>query len=94
MNATVIVQYKNRLEICCIPLKKILLRTHEEYATEAFKKFDKDGAGFISALDFQDIMLSIKSHLLTKDVRDNLIAVSIMRTNLAKKQLNFHYFLS
>lgn len=43
---------------------------------EAFKKFDKDGQGFISALDFQDIMLSIKSHLLTKDVRDNLVAVS------------------
>lgn len=54
----------------------VLQDFHEEYATEAFKKFDKDGQGFISALDFQDIMLSIKSHLLTKDVRDNLVAVS------------------
>lgn len=53
---------------------------HEEYATEAFKKFDKDGAGFISALDFKDIMFSIKSHLLTKDIKDNLVAVSTFRT--------------
>lgn len=43
---------------------------------EAFRKSDKDGSGFISALDFQDIMVSIKSHLLTKDVKANLVAVS------------------
>lgn len=49
---------------------------HEEYAVEAFRRFDKEGSGFISALDFQDIMISIKSHLLTKEVRANLVAVS------------------
>ncbi|XP_065334987.1 calcium-binding mitochondrial carrier protein Aralar1 isoform X3 [Cloeon dipterum] len=49
---------------------------HEEYAVEAFRRFDKDGTGFISALDFQDIMLSIKSHLLTKEVRANLVAAA------------------
>ncbi|XP_050463119.1 calcium-binding mitochondrial carrier protein Aralar1 isoform X2 [Cataglyphis hispanica] len=65
---------------------------HEEYATEAFKKFDKDGAGFISALDFQDIMLSIKSHLLTKDVRDNLIAaVSVGQSG---RKVSFPYFMA
>jgi len=43
---------------------------------EAFRRFDKDGSGFISALDFQDIMVSIKSHLLTKEVKANLVGVS------------------
>ena len=62
---------------------------HEEYAVEAFKKFDKDGQGFISALDFQDIMLSIKSHLLTKDVRDNLVAAA--STGQGGRKVSFPY---
>ncbi|XP_036140109.1 calcium-binding mitochondrial carrier protein Aralar1 isoform X4 [Monomorium pharaonis] len=65
---------------------------HEEYATEAFKKFDKDGAGFISALDFQDIMLSIKSHLLTKDVKDNLIAA--VGAGQSGRKVSFPYFMA
>lgn len=48
---------------------------HEEYAKIAFKKYDPEGTGFISALDFNDIILSVKSHLLTPDVKANLIAV-------------------
>ncbi|XP_011704085.1 PREDICTED: calcium-binding mitochondrial carrier protein Aralar1 isoform X3 [Wasmannia auropunctata] len=65
---------------------------HEEYATEAFKKFDKDGAGFISALDFQDIMLSIKSHLLTRDVKDNLIAA--VGAGQSGRKVSFPYFMA
>ncbi|XP_076631815.1 calcium-binding mitochondrial carrier protein Aralar1 isoform X5 [Colletes latitarsis] len=65
---------------------------HEEYATEAFKKFDKDGQGFISALDFQDIMLSIKSHLLTKDVKDNLVAAA--STGQTGRKVSFPYFMA
>ncbi|XP_012229804.1 calcium-binding mitochondrial carrier protein Aralar1 isoform X4 [Linepithema humile] len=65
---------------------------HEEYATEAFKKFDKDSAGFISALDFQDIMISIKSHLLTKDVRDNLIAA--VGAGQSGRKVSFPYFMA
>ncbi|XP_076652552.1 calcium-binding mitochondrial carrier protein Aralar1 isoform X4 [Halictus rubicundus] len=65
---------------------------HEEYATEAFKKFDKEGQGFISALDFQDIMLSIKSHLLTPNVRDNLVpAASIGQSG---RKVSFPYFMA
>lgn len=48
---------------------------HEEYAIEGFRKADKDGTGFISVLEFQDIMLSIKSHLLTKQVQTHLVEV-------------------
>ncbi|KAL0128856.1 hypothetical protein PUN28_003910 [Cardiocondyla obscurior] len=65
---------------------------HEEYATEAFKKFDKDSAGFISALDFQDIMLNIKSHLLTKDVKDNLIAA--VGVGQSGRKVSFPYFMA
>lgn len=48
---------------------------HEEYAIEGFRRADKEGTGFISILDFQEIMISIKSHLLTKQVQSHLIEV-------------------
>lgn len=65
---------------------------HEEYATEAFKKFDKEGQGFISAMDFQDIMLSIKSHLLTPNVRDNLVAAASI--GQSGRKVSFPYFMA
>lgn len=49
---------------------------HEEYGVEAFKKRDKDSTGFISSADFREIMLSVKDHLLTKDMRNKVIMVS------------------
>lgn len=48
---------------------------HEEYAIEGFRKADKYGSGFISVMDFQDIMTNIKSHLLTPQVQSHLIEV-------------------
>ena len=44
---------------------------HEEYALVAFRAKDKEGTGFISVKDFYDIMISIKSHLLTEPVSYN-----------------------
>lgn len=49
---------------------------HEECGTEAFRKFDRSGTGFISVIDFEELMLLAKSHLLTEDVKNNLVAVS------------------
>uniref|UniRef100_T1JI93 EF-hand domain-containing protein n=1 Tax=Strigamia maritima TaxID=126957 RepID=T1JI93_STRMM len=49
---------------------------HEEHAIQAFKRFDKKNAGYITALDFLEIMVSIKTHLLTKEVRANLVAAA------------------
>lgn len=43
---------------------------------EAFKTKDPNGTGYISPLDFQDIMVNVKNHLLTADVKDNLVAVN------------------
>ncbi|KAE8748965.1 hypothetical protein FOCC_FOCC004371 [Frankliniella occidentalis] len=65
---------------------------HEVYAMEAFRKSDKDGSGFISALDFQDIMVSIKSHLLTKDVKSNLVAAASGGTG--GQRVSFPYFMA
>ncbi|CAI5444746.1 unnamed protein product [Caenorhabditis angaria] len=49
---------------------------YEEQGIQAFKKYDKKGNGTISSLDFQQIMTTVKGHLLTPFVRNNLIAVS------------------
>ncbi len=46
------------------------------YAVEAFRRFDTGGSGFISALDFSNIMTQIKTHLLTKEVKDNLMSIT------------------
>lgn len=51
---------------------------HEEYGLEAFKRCDKDGTGFISAGDFRDIMLSVKKHLLTKELMTKVLNVSYL----------------
>lgn len=61
---------------------------HEECAIEAFKSKDPTGTGFISARDFQDIMVNVKSHLLTQNVRDNLVAVTEGR------RVSFPYFMA
>jgi len=45
---------------------------HEEYASEAFRRFDKESSGCISVDDFVLIMTSIRSHLLTPQVASKL----------------------
>jgi solute carrier family 25 aspartate/glutamate transporter 12/13 len=50
---------------------------HEECALEAFRLKDPNRTGYITALDFQDIMLSVKKHLLTSEVKDNLVQVCV-----------------
>ncbi|ODM96828.1 Calcium-binding mitochondrial carrier protein Aralar1, partial [Orchesella cincta] len=45
---------------------------HEEYGSEAFRRFDTDGTGFIDLDSFYDIMTTIRSHLLTKPVLKNM----------------------
>ncbi|XP_058443145.1 calcium-binding mitochondrial carrier protein Aralar1 isoform X2 [Malaya genurostris] len=61
---------------------------HEECALEAFRMKDTSGSGFISALDFQDIMVNVKKHLLTAEVKDNLVAVT------EGHRVSFPYFMA
>jgi solute carrier family 25 aspartate/glutamate transporter 12/13 len=63
---------------------------HDEYATVAFKAKDKEGSGFITAKDFEDIMVSIKSHLLTDPVKSNLRAVA----SEGGGQVSYPYFIA
>jgi hypothetical protein len=65
---------------------------HEEYAMEAFRRYDQLGSGFISALDFQDIMINIKSHLLTEEVKANLVAAAA--GGQGGKRVSFPYFMA
>ncbi|XP_065169922.1 calcium-binding mitochondrial carrier protein Aralar1 [Atheta coriaria] len=65
---------------------------HEEYAIEGFRKADKDGTGFISELDFQDIMINIKSHLLTKQVQSHLIETA--SGSQTGHKVSFPYFIA
>ncbi|KAL1140146.1 hypothetical protein AAG570_000078 [Ranatra chinensis] len=65
---------------------------HEECGTQAFKMFDKEGSGFISALDFQEIMIQIKKHLLTKQVQDNLVAAA--GGGQGGHRVSFPYFMA
>lgn len=66
---------KNRI-ITYAEFSQFLHDFHEEYAVEAFRRFDTNGTGFISALDFANIMTQIKRHLLTKEVQENLMGIT------------------
>ncbi|KAL9891727.1 calcium-binding mitochondrial carrier protein Aralar1 isoform X4 [Glossina fuscipes] len=61
---------------------------HEEYAMEAFRTKDPAGSGYISPLDFHDIMVNVKRHLLTADVKDNLVAIT------EGHKVSFPYFMA
>ncbi|XP_064643384.1 electrogenic aspartate/glutamate antiporter SLC25A12, mitochondrial-like isoform X3 [Lineus longissimus] len=55
---------------------QILHDFHEEHALQAFQRFDRHAAGYITAVDFESIMMLCKSHLLTPFVKENLIAIA------------------
>ncbi|KAH8247261.1 hypothetical protein KR038_001194, partial [Drosophila bunnanda] len=61
---------------------------HEEHAMEAFRSRDPAGTGFISPLDFQDIIVKVKRHLLTPGVKDNLVSVT------EGHKVSFPYFMA
>ncbi|KAL3210654.1 hypothetical protein MRX96_036938, partial [Rhipicephalus microplus] len=65
---------------------------HEEHAVQAFKQYDKKRSGAIAAMDFNDIMVSVKSHLLSEDVKKNLVAVAGSASG--GHQVTFPYFMA
>lgn len=48
-----------------------------EHARQAFAQKDKNKSGTITALDFSDIMATIRHHMLTPFVEENLVSVSL-----------------
>ncbi|XP_075678319.1 calcium-binding mitochondrial carrier protein aralar1 isoform X1 [Dermatophagoides pteronyssinus] len=65
---------------------------HEEHAIQAFKLRDKQKQGVISALDFSEIMSNCKRHLLSDDVRRNLVASA--SSTAGGHQVSFPYFMA
>uniref|UniRef100_A0A6P7H355 Calcium-binding mitochondrial carrier protein Aralar1-like n=1 Tax=Diabrotica virgifera virgifera TaxID=50390 RepID=A0A6P7H355_DIAVI len=65
---------------------------HEEYAIEGFRRADTNGSGFISLSAFQEIMTSIKSHLLTKQVQSHLIEAATI--SQGGSRVSFPYFIA
>lgn len=56
----------------CVLLQELQL----EHARQAFAQKDKNKSGTITALDFSDIMATIRHHMLTPFVEENLVSVS------------------
>ncbi|XP_053372526.1 electrogenic aspartate/glutamate antiporter SLC25A13, mitochondrial-like isoform X2 [Mercenaria mercenaria] len=62
---------------------------NEEHALQAFRKFDHDNNGYINAKDFEEIMISLKSYLLTPFVQENLVSVAVGDFH---KKISYAYF--
>ncbi|XP_030596543.1 calcium-binding mitochondrial carrier protein Aralar1 isoform X2 [Archocentrus centrarchus] len=68
---------------------QFLLEMQLEHARQAFIQRDQAHSGSISALDFRDIMVTIRPHMLTPFVEECLVAVSGGSTS---HQVSFSYF--
>ncbi|WAR06150.1 CMC1-like protein [Mya arenaria] len=55
----------------------------------AFLKFDKDKNGYINAKEFEEIMMSLKSYLLTDFVKENLVSIAVGDFH---KKISYAYF--
>uniref|UniRef100_A0A4W3IEG5 Solute carrier family 25 member 12 n=1 Tax=Callorhinchus milii TaxID=7868 RepID=A0A4W3IEG5_CALMI len=60
-----------------------------EHARQAFAQKDKNKSGTITALDFNDIMVTIRSHILTPFVEENLVSAA---GGTISHQVSFSYF--
>ncbi|KAM4668177.1 electrogenic aspartate/glutamate antiporter SLC25A12, mitochondrial isoform 2-T10 [Amazona ochrocephala] len=60
-----------------------------EHARQAFVLKDKNKSGMITGLDFNDIMVTIRSHMLTPFVEENLVSVA---GGTVSHQVSFSYF--
>uniref|UniRef100_A0A8B9L6M5 Solute carrier family 25 member 12 n=1 Tax=Astyanax mexicanus TaxID=7994 RepID=A0A8B9L6M5_ASTMX len=60
-----------------------------EHARQAFAQKDKAKSGVISAMDFSDIMSTIRHHMLTSFVEENLVSVAGGGTS---HMVSFSYF--
>lgn len=55
-----------------------------EHAKQAFVQRDNAQAGRVTAMDFRDIMVTIRPHMLTPFVEECLVAVSSSRSTIGK----------
>ncbi|XP_021341671.1 calcium-binding mitochondrial carrier protein Aralar1-like isoform X1 [Mizuhopecten yessoensis] len=65
---------------------------HDEHALQAFRRLDRKSTGYINAKDFEEIMVSLKSYLLTSFVKDNLVTVTVGGEK--HRQVSYSYFMA
>ncbi|XP_056336150.1 electrogenic aspartate/glutamate antiporter SLC25A13, mitochondrial [Danio aesculapii] len=68
---------------------QFLLEMQLEHARQAFVQRDRAKSGTITALDFRDIMVTIRPHMLTPFVEESLVAAAGGST---AHQVSFSYF--
>ncbi|XP_030056677.1 electrogenic aspartate/glutamate antiporter SLC25A13, mitochondrial isoform X2 [Microcaecilia unicolor] len=68
---------------------QFLLEIQLEHARQAFLQRDNDRTGTINAMDFRDIMVTIRPHVLTPFVEECLVAVA---GGSISHQVSFSYF--
>ncbi|NXF49205.1 CMC1 protein, partial [Oceanites oceanicus] len=68
---------------------QFLQELQSEHARQAFALKDKNKSGTITGLDFNDIMVTLRSHMLTPFVEENLVSVA---GGTVSHQVSFSYF--
>ncbi|NXS56022.1 CMC1 protein, partial [Brachypteracias leptosomus] len=68
---------------------QFLQELQSEHARQAFALKDKSKSGMITGLDFSDIMVTLRSHMLTPFVEENLVSVA---GGTVSHQVSFSYF--
>ncbi|XP_027317655.1 electrogenic aspartate/glutamate antiporter SLC25A12, mitochondrial isoform X2 [Anas platyrhynchos] len=68
---------------------QFLQELQSEHARQAFAMKDKNKSGMITGLDFNEIMVTLRSHMLTPFVEENLVSVA---GGTVSHQVSFSYF--
>ncbi|XP_047917499.1 electrogenic aspartate/glutamate antiporter SLC25A12, mitochondrial isoform X2 [Anser cygnoides] len=68
---------------------QFLQELQSEHARQAFAMKDKNKSGMITGLDFSEIMVTLRSHMLTPFVEENLVSVA---GGTVSHQVSFSYF--
>ncbi|NXF09516.1 CMC1 protein, partial [Smithornis capensis] len=68
---------------------QFLQELQSEHARQAFALKDKNKSGLITGLDFNEIMVTIRSHMLTPFVEENLVSVA---GGTVSHQVSFSFF--
>ncbi|KAM9307829.1 electrogenic aspartate/glutamate antiporter SLC25A13, mitochondrial [Gastrophryne carolinensis] len=68
---------------------QFLLEIQLEHARQAFVQRDTDHTGLVNAMDFRDIMVTIRPHVLTPFVEQSLVAAA---GGTISHQVSFSYF--
>ncbi|KAM4626865.1 electrogenic aspartate/glutamate antiporter SLC25A12, mitochondrial [Discoglossus pictus] len=81
--------HNRKKQLSYLEFTEFLQELQLEHARQAFALKDKNKSGMITALDFSDIMVTIRSHMLTPFVEENLVSAA---GGTISHQVSFSYF--